>query len=79
MTKLKAHFDGKVLIPEEPVNLPTDCQLEIQVQALPSQNEPQAPLVRLVELAQEFPFGEQTPNVLAEQHDHYLYGVPKRS
>ena len=79
MTKLKAHFDGKVLIPDEPVNLPTDCLLEVQVQPLSSQNEPPAPLVRLVELAQEFPVGEQTPNDLAEQHDHYLYGVPKRS
>jgi hypothetical protein len=31
MTKLRAHFDGKVLIPVEPVDLPTDRELEIEV------------------------------------------------
>jgi hypothetical protein len=31
MTRLRAHFDGKVLIPEGPVDLPRDCTLEIQV------------------------------------------------
>ena len=79
MTKLKAHFDGKVLIPDEPVDLPTDCLLEVQVQPVSYQVEPTAPLLRLVELARQFPAGEQTPNDLAEQHDHYLYGVPRRS
>ena len=31
MTKLKAHFDGKVLVPDEPVDLPVDRDLEIQI------------------------------------------------
>jgi hypothetical protein len=34
MTKLHAHFDGRVLIPDEPVDLPQDCTLEVHVQAL---------------------------------------------
>jgi hypothetical protein len=31
MTTVKARFDGKVIIPEEPVRLPTDRAFEIQV------------------------------------------------
>lgn len=31
MTTLRAHFDGRVLIPEQPVDLPLGCSLEIDV------------------------------------------------
>ncbi|MDB5302744.1 MAG: hypothetical protein JWM97_293 [Phycisphaerales bacterium] len=31
MTTLRAHFDGKVLIPDDPVDLPKDRPLEIYV------------------------------------------------
>jgi hypothetical protein len=33
MTTLRAQFDGKVLIPTEPVNLPRDRILEVEVRA----------------------------------------------
>ena len=31
MTRLRAHFDGKVLIPEEPVDLPQGPILDVEV------------------------------------------------
>jgi hypothetical protein len=31
MTKLHAHFDGRVLIPDEPVDLPQGRTLELEV------------------------------------------------
>ena len=31
MTILKAHFDGRVLVPDEPVDLPADTALELEV------------------------------------------------
>jgi hypothetical protein len=31
MTRLRAHFDGRVLIPEEPVDLPQGQVLDIEV------------------------------------------------
>jgi len=34
MTTLRAHFDGHALIPDEPVELPRDCVLEVQVRRL---------------------------------------------
>jgi hypothetical protein len=33
MTTIKAHFDGKALIPEEPVELPQNCTLIVHVEA----------------------------------------------
>ena len=32
MVRLTAHFDGKVLVPDRPVNLPTGVPLEVTVQ-----------------------------------------------
>jgi hypothetical protein len=32
---LRAHFDGKVIVPDEPVDLPTDSSLEIEVRTSP--------------------------------------------
>lgn len=81
MTVLKAHFDGKVLIPDEPVNLPMDCALEVHV--LPAQVKKNGvadkkPLKKLVEALQELPSNPEWPSDGAAQHDHYLYGHSKR-
>jgi hypothetical protein len=32
---IRAHFDGKVIVPDEPVNLPLNSPLDIQVKAAP--------------------------------------------
>ena len=36
MTTLRAHFDGRVLIPDEPVDLPRDRTLLLEVQEMTS-------------------------------------------
>ena len=77
MTVLKAHFDGKVLIPEEPVDLPTDRVLEVHVEAVEPAQKPKGTLQRLAELAQKHAV-TGGPSDGAAQHDHYLYGAPKR-
>jgi hypothetical protein len=78
VTTLKAHFDGKVLVPEEPVDLPLNCTLNVQVEAekAPTAEKGEKTLAGLLELAKKFP--ATGPVDGAEQHDHYLYGVPKR-
>jgi hypothetical protein len=56
MTVLKAHFDGKTLVPDEPVDLPRNCALEVHVRTLG--NEPEngkTPLQRLAEALQPYP------------------------
>ena len=50
----RAHFDGKVIVPDEPVDLPVDQPLNIEAQPVPrmhvdlSQEEWHAALDRLV-------------------------------
>jgi hypothetical protein len=73
MKTLIAHFDGKVLIPDEPVELPLDCALRVRVEPM----ENTSTLQSLVEVARRFPVTEG-PKDGAAQHDHYLYGLPKR-
>ena len=81
MTTLTAHFDGKVLIPDEPVNLPVDCALEVHVQPV-QKRAPLAtgdrPLMKLLKSLEEFPDNPDWPTDGAAQHDHHLYGLPKR-
>lgn len=81
MTTLTAHFDGKVLIPDEPVNLPVDCALEVHVQPAKKSaalSVEDRPLMKLLRSLEELPDNPDWPADGAAQHDHYLYGVPKR-
>ena len=74
---VKVHFDGKVLVPEEPIDLPLNCTFEVQVNPVETARAVDKPLMKLVELARKLPV-KDAPTDGAAQHDHYLYGVPKR-
>jgi hypothetical protein len=75
MTAIKAHFDGRVLIPDETVDLPVNEPLRIVVQPVKSCGPM---LRRLAEKLSRMPDDPTTPSDLAAQHDHYLHGMPKR-
>lgn len=77
-TTLRAHFDGKVLVPDEPVELPTDCVLQLEVTSHGTVPNDPTPLERLAQIARELPDDLDLPADGAAQHDHYLYGTPKR-
>lgn len=67
-----AHFDGKVIVPDEPLQLPVGQRLRVQVEVV----EPASPpFASLLGFAADLP---DAPSDLAAQHDHYLYGTPKR-
>ena len=74
-TAIKAHFDGKVLVPDEPVDLPVNQPLKIMVEPVGAQAKTLAELVKKLDALPDNP---DTPTDLAAQHDHYLYGMPKR-
>lgn len=78
MTTLLAHFDGQVLVPDEPVNLPQNRTLRIQIEEEPSPQTPLVGLAALAEWAESLPPDSDSPRDGAAQHDHYLYGTPKR-
>jgi hypothetical protein len=75
MITIKARFDGRVFVPEEPVNLPAGQVLELVIS---SPDEQRTPLMDLIEIAKQFPSDPDSPTDRAAQHDHYLYGTPKR-
>ena len=77
-TTLRARFDGKVFVPEAPVELPADTVVDFSfTTSLPKETQ-DPPLMRLVEAAKHLPPDPNSPGDAAEQHDHYLYGTPKR-
>jgi hypothetical protein len=78
MKTLKVHFDGRVLVPDEPVDLPLNRPLELSVVSCDEPSRAAAALDKLAALAHNHPIGSSKPRDLAAQHDHYLYGTPKR-
>ena len=79
MTVLKAHFDGKVLVPDEAVDLPVNCPLGVHVKPIKAVAQTTGrPLEKLGQLARQVPLGSDPPSDFAAHHDHYLYGSPKK-
>lgn len=79
MTTFRAHFDGEVLIPDGPVDLPTGCVLEVRAAPVPVSEGRDLPLRRLAATVGGLPDNPEDPTDGARQHDHYLYGTPKRA
>lgn len=67
-------FDGEVFRPTEPLDLPANTEYRVTIEAI-EQAEPSAdrPLMKYLDLVVDMGISD-----LAEQHDHYLYGTPKR-
>jgi hypothetical protein len=73
MTRLiNAHFDGKTIIPDEVVDLPVGQPLQVRIEFL---EDPKPRFAGLLHFGVDAP---GSPGDLGEQHDHYLYGHPKR-
>ena len=80
MTRFVAHFDGKNICPDEPVKLPMGKPLVVTVE------ETTAPTA-----SGGIGLGEMFDRIEAEsglvegpvdwalEHDHYLYGTPRKS
>ncbi|MGC1275530.1 MAG: hypothetical protein WBC44_17615 [Planctomycetaceae bacterium] len=72
MITISAHFDGRNIVPDQPLPLQSGTSLRGSVElAEPSQPR----FADLLGLEADMP---DAPSDLAAQHDHYLYGSPKR-
>lgn len=76
MITIRCHFDGKTLVPDEPVELPEGEELVAHV-------ERRATRASTSESSIDWLFAHSindpaVPEDLAYQHDHYLYGTPKK-
>jgi len=78
MIDFSAHFDGDVIVPEQPVDLPRERSFVAEVEAAGSAEaaagSPHSALQWLADNAVD----DDMPTGLSAQHDHYLYGTPKR-
>lgn len=73
MLSVRAHFDGKQIQLDEPVKLKPDAKLLITV--LSEEKHKDKTLFELLET----PIGSiEGPEDWSTNHDHYLYGVPKK-
>jgi hypothetical protein len=75
---VKAHFDGTAIIPDEPLNLPQNQPLVVQIEPVGDSNDArkESALTWLAANAAESP---TQPQDLADQHDRYLYGRPTKN
>lgn len=75
MVAIRVRFDGKAIIPEEPVDLPRDRAFIVHVDAdETAATSPGGPSLSMSDLAVDTGIHDLSRNV-----DHYLYGHPKRS
>lgn len=70
---VSAHFDGKVIVPDEPLDLPANQALILQIQPVSGKGESAEESV-LSWLAANAVDSGALPTDLADRHDHYLYG-----
>ncbi|MGA2724790.1 MAG: hypothetical protein ABSG79_20565 [Bryobacteraceae bacterium] len=71
---VSAHFDGKAIIPDEPLDLPPNQTLIVQIESVGSRET--ADESALAWLAANAVENDVLPTDLADRHDHYLYGCP---
>jgi hypothetical protein len=72
---IAAHFDGKVIVPDQPLQLPVGQKLRVRVEVAEPSGKAPTLAERLLKHAGTVP---DLPADLAEQHDHYIHGTPKR-
>ena len=74
---VSAHFDGKVIIPDEPLDLRPNQALIVQIQPIvvPGETVTESALTWLASNPAESP---TVPTDLADRHDDYLSGRPSR-
>jgi hypothetical protein len=71
---INAHFDGKVIITDERLDLPPNAALLVQIERVGA--KPNRPRIG-IELARDQCCRYRgSARVLADRHDHYPYGRP---
>jgi hypothetical protein len=73
MVTVSAHFDGKVIVPDEPLDLAPNQALIVQIQRVGGEAVPEDESA-LTWLAANAVDSEALPTDLADRHDYHLYG-----
>jgi hypothetical protein len=73
---IRGHFDGKVLVPNEPVDLPRNQPLVMHVEM--AADPPPQMSENIWDVLEKYAGTMDAPPDWSSQHDHYLYGTRKR-
>ena len=76
MISIQAHFDGKVIVPHGEVHLKPGQDILVRIEADPTQASHEGSALEW--LAANAVDSPELPGDLSHQHDHYLYGTPKK-
>jgi hypothetical protein len=71
---VSAHFDGRAIIPDEPLDLPPNQALIVQIEPVGAREATEESAMAW--LAANAVEDDALPVDLADRHDHYLYGSP---
>lgn len=71
---IDAHFDGKVFVPEEPVDLPVGHKVRVVAESSAETHD--SSLTELLRKLQQLPENSEWPVDGAARHGHYLDGTP---
>jgi len=74
MVQFTGRFDGKVIKPDERVEIPVDTPLRVTIEPVAPKERPDVDWKRLLELAEQCAI--DGPEDLARRHDHYAHGRP---
>jgi hypothetical protein len=74
MVQFNGHYDGRVITPDEQVEIPLNTPLRVTIEPAAACGSGPVEWQRLLDLASEFAI--QGPEDLAEHHDHYAHGKP---
>jgi hypothetical protein len=76
---LHGHIQNGVIVLDEHVSLPEGAAVQVQIIVAPTPPAPEAENPTLAETLKDF-IGvlEDLPEDAATNHDHYLYGAPKK-
>ena len=72
MVQFSGRFDGRVITPDEPVEIPVNTPLRISIEPAPTPGSDVVDWTRLLDLAKACAI--EGPADLAERHDHYAHG-----
>lgn len=72
-----AHSNGEALVPDEPLELPRGTKYRVTLEPIEDDAESELSLHELA-LRACAKIKADYPSDLARNHDHYLYGSPKR-
>jgi hypothetical protein len=80
MIAFNAHFDGRVIVPEHAVDLPLGQSFVVHIHTSGEvTSDKESPSISALQWLAENAVDDDLPSDLSAQHDHYLYGTPKRS